>query len=47
MDNTTLLIIFLVILAAWFFIIQPNMNRTTPTPTGGMRQMLPTTPSNR
>ena len=47
MDTTTLLIIIVVIAAAWFLVIQPNMNKTTPTPSGGMRQMLPTTPSSR
>ena len=49
MNTTTLLIIFVIALAVWFLIIQPNMNKTTPTPSGGMRQMLPnpTTPSSR
>jgi len=45
MDTSTLLIIIVVIAAVWFLVIQPNMNRTTPTPTGGMRQMLPTPPT--
>jgi hypothetical protein len=47
MDNTTLLIIVVVIIVAWFLVIQPNMNRTTPTPTGGARHMLPSSSSNR
>jgi hypothetical protein len=49
MDNTTLLIIIVIAVAVWFLVIQPNMNRTTPTPSGGMRQSLPntTTPSSR
>ena len=46
MDTTTLLILIVILAAVWFFVIQPNMNRTTPTPSGGMRQMLPT-PSSR
>ena len=47
MNTTTLLIIFVIALAVWFLIIQPNMNKTTPTPSSGVRQTLPnpTTPS--